>query len=75
VSVARELHINNQTEDNRTYSICEETRSVICLFVTVMGEMPDESIVGELTSLVKTLHVFADLDENMSVVDEGPTYW
>jgi hypothetical protein len=40
-----------------------------------MGEMPDESIVGELTSLVKTLHVFADLDENMSVVDEGPTYW
>jgi hypothetical protein len=48
---------------------------VICLFVTVMGEMPDESIVGELTSLVKTLHVFADLDENMSVVDEGPTYW
>ena len=43
---------------------------MICLYVAVSSEMLDESIVGDLTSLGKTVHVFMDLDDNMSVVDE-----
>jgi hypothetical protein len=53
-------------------AICvEETRSVIRLYITVSGEMLDESIVGELTSPGKIVHAFADSDESMSVVDKG----
>ena len=38
----------------------EETRSMICLDVIVLGEMLDESVVGQLASLGKTAHAFAD---------------
>jgi hypothetical protein len=49
----------------------EVTGSVLYLYVTELGEMLDESIVGELTSFANTVHAFADFDENVSVVDEG----
>jgi hypothetical protein len=62
--------ICNQTEDNGTGSIGEETRNMLCLYVTVLGEMLDESIVGELASLGKTVQAFTDFDENMSVVNK-----
>jgi hypothetical protein len=50
--------INNQPEDNR-------------MDVAVLGEILDESVVGELASLGKTVDAVADFDENVSVVDEG----
>jgi hypothetical protein len=74
VFAARVLYskvINNQTEDNGTGSMGEETKGVFCLYVTALGEMLDESIVDELASLGKTVYALADFDENMSVVDEG----
>jgi hypothetical protein len=74
VFAARVLYfdvISNQTEDNGTDSMGEETRSVLCLYVSVLGEMLDESIVGELASLGNAVHAFTDFDKNMSVVDEG----
>jgi hypothetical protein len=54
----------------QNHSMVEETRSVLCLQETVLGEMLDELIVGELSSLRKAVHALADFDENMSVVDE-----
>jgi hypothetical protein len=52
--------INKQTEENGTGSMGEETRSMLYLDVTVLGEMLDESVVGQLAGLGKTAHVFAD---------------
>ncbi len=40
--------IANQAEDNGTGSIVEETRSVLCLYLTLLGEMLDKSIIDEL---------------------------
>jgi hypothetical protein len=63
--------INNQTEHDGTGSMGEETVRVFCSYVAVLGEMLDESIVGELASLGKTVHSFADFNEDVSIVDEG----
>jgi hypothetical protein len=74
VFAARVLYaefINNQTEDNGTGGMGEETRTLLCQYVTVLVGMLDESIVDERASMGKTVYAFADLDENMSVVDEG----
>jgi hypothetical protein len=38
--------------------------------VTEFGEMLDEYIVGELSGLGKTIHAFADFNENEFVMDE-----
>ncbi len=59
--------INNQSEDNLA-SACEETGSVLCLCVTEfeLGEMFDESIVGELASFGNTVHASTDFDEKVS---------
>jgi hypothetical protein len=47
--------INKQTEDNGTGSMGEEARSMLCLDVTVLGEMLDKSVVGQLAILGKTI--------------------
>ncbi len=49
----------------------EGLRSVLCLYVTVLGEILDDSIVGKLARLGETVHAFVGFDENMSVVNEG----
>jgi hypothetical protein len=70
----RKMHsdsINNQPDVRRTDSMSEGTRSMLCMYVTVLGEMLDESIVGKLARLGKTVHAFVAFDDNMSVVDEG----
>jgi hypothetical protein len=56
--------INNQTENNGVGSKGEETGSM------QFGETLDESIVAKLPGLGKTVHAFANLDENVSVVVE-----
>jgi hypothetical protein len=63
--------INNQTEENGTGSMGEETTSVLCLHATVLGEMLDEYVAGQRASLGKTIHAFADLNQSVSFVDEG----
>jgi hypothetical protein len=54
--------INNQTKDNGTGSIGEETTSVLCLDATVLGEMLDDFVTGQRASLGKTIHAFAYLN-------------
>jgi hypothetical protein len=56
--------INNQTEYNGTRSMGEETG---CM---QFGETLDESIISKLAGMGKTVNASADLDENVSVVDE-----
>jgi hypothetical protein len=51
VFAGRKIHsdvINNQPGVRRTDSMGKGTRTVLCLYATVLGEMLDQSIVGEL---------------------------
>jgi hypothetical protein len=48
-------------------------RPEVCfhLYVAVLEEMLDESIVCEFVSFGETVHTFADFDDNVSDVEEG----
>jgi hypothetical protein len=65
--------INNQTEDNGTGDMGEETRSALCIYVIILVEMSVPCWKRCLTSLSlasmpawgKTVHPFADFDESL----------